>query len=250
MNKRVIAFFMIMLTICTIFTGCSFGNKKYYSDVPLDLVYSATLKNYLEVYDKNHDHNDTITKIFAVSQKYETVAGEERLVTYMEWRQQCEWYNTTSDISYTYLGIGDKSFVLNEETHSWQEETSTYYNFASNYTNIVNSDSFRYYMTSKIWLRYGNGIREFPDKYITAKTDEYIEYTWKDGEFFRISNDDYNVLLKYDYDTHKGSREIQEATFDVGSTLVPHLTNDGTTNGVKTEHIPYLDTITASMLAD
>ena len=114
---------------------------------------------------------------------------------------------------------------------------------------MADSDSFRYKMTSKLYLYSGGMGRELYDKYKTKTTDEYIEYICQDDETFWVSNDDYNVLLKYEYDTGLGSLEKHNATFNPGNTSVPHLTPDGTTEGATTEHVPYLNTITASMLA-
>ena len=105
-------------------------------------------------------------------------------------------------------------------------------------------------MTNRLWLRKGNSFRELPTRYKTEVTDEYIEYVCKDDELFRVSNDEYNVVLKYYFDTKLGSIEDHNATFELNSTQVPHLTNDKTTNGAKTEHIPYLNTITSEMLAN
>ena len=257
-KKFTILLLTVFLLPCLLLsTACAnlFGNKPtlYYSDVPLDLVYSATLKRVLEV-DRGTDPVTTerTTDLFAVAQKYETVAGEERFVTYVEWRQIGDWSRTQADNSYTFLHVEGKTFVLNEE-NVWKPESeigSMFYDYNSRYANIVNSDSFRYMMTADIWLRTGGTHRHFYDKYKTKTTSEYIEYVFSGDETFRISNDKYNVLLYYSYDTQKGSRQVHEATFNVNDTSVPHLTPNGSVNGAHTSVVPYLDTITAEMLED
>ena len=77
--------------------------------------------------------------------------------------------------------------------------------------------------------------RDFPKRYKTEETDEYMEYKFKnDDETFRISNNMYHVLLQYSMNTHKGYEVSHNATLDLGT---------------PTFDIPYLGTITAGMLA-
>ena len=257
MKKKFIALlFAILILPCSfLLSACNpwrLVNDIYYSDVPLDLVYSATLHHYLETRNEAHDFTETTTTLYAVSQKYETVAGENYLVTYVEWRQIGHWWMYggpyDSDESRTFIHVAGKTFVW--EGDDWVEPTSSYYTYESIYLNINDSDSFRYNMTNKLWSRFGNMHRELPKKYKTQTTSEYIEYVCKDNEIFRVSNNKYNVLLKYSYDTHLGSIETQDATFNVNSTSVPHLTANGAVNGAPTGTIPHLDKITAAMLAD
>lgn len=238
---------LLIFPISFLFVGCGGDYKIYYPDVPLDKVFSATLDYHLEAYD----YQDKTTTLYAVAQKYETICGQERFVTYVEWREIGEWRRGSSDKSITFLRVGDKTFVLNTDDNVWENEpesTFDFYTFKSIYLNIADSSSFRYKMTSKLFLYSGGGGRELPNKYKTETTDEYIEYVCKDNEIFRISNNANNVLLKYDYDTHLGSLEKHNATFNLDSTKVPHLTPDGTTGGAPTEHVPYLNTITPGML--
>ena len=122
MKKKIFALLLsVFLPICVMLSACSLKSYDvYYSYVPLDITYSATLTNYLEVQNSAHpDFKESTTTLFAVSQKYETVAGQQRFVTYVEWRQIGHWYNNESDISYTFLHIGDKTFILNEDGNAW-----------------------------------------------------------------------------------------------------------------------------------
>ena len=252
MKKKIIALLGIAITL----TSCSLGKDydEYYSDVPLDLEYSATLYNRLETLTNDDpDKKDVTTNLYAVSQKTTTIAGTTDLATYVEWRQIGVWYNYDHlvDTSYTYLHFKDKTFALNDE-NKWveQEKVVAYepYQYISRYSNITDSDSFRYKMTANLFLRKGALTRHLYHKYKTATTSEYIEYVCPGDEIFRVSNDKYNVCLKYYFDTKLGSIENQVATWEVGSKEVPHLSPDGTTNGAKTSEIPYLDTITKEML--
>ena len=78
---------------------------------------------------------------------------------------------------------------------------------------------------------------------IDIKQIRYIEYTFQGDEVIRVSNDEYNVCVKYYFDNVKyASLNSQEATWEPGETNVPHI------NGAKTGEIPHLDTITKEML--
>ena len=262
-NLFAILFALFVLPLSFILAACGDKYTDYYANVPLDLVYSATATEYLEVTNKAHDDFKETTKTFyAVSQKYETVAGEERLVTYVEWRKIGHYWMYggpyDSDVTYTFLHIGSvengKTFYWNESENNWKAgDPSPYYSYSSIYSNRTNSDSFRYQMESPLILYYGGTVRNLYDKYKTETTKEYIEYVCKDNEIFKISNDRYNVCLKYEFNNVKhGSKNTHDATWNVGSTEVPHLTtgDNPTTNGAKTSHIPHLDKITAAMLED
>lgn len=91
--------------------------KHYGLLVPLDLVYCGTCEHYLQT-DRPHSDPgvcDKTKNLFAVAQKYETVVDESRLVTYMEWRQICEYgWENEPDNSHTFLYIHDveKTFAL------------------------------------------------------------------------------------------------------------------------------------------
>ena len=267
MTKQIFASMLVvlMLPLCFMFTAC--GNKKFYANVPLDEVYNATLTHYLEVEQDGHPENkDKMTDLYAIAQKYETIAGESRFVTYIEWRSINDWYNNSTladtDYEFHYLHIADKVFVWYEAENRWLTEAQAdalgsvdpdfihYREYSKVYSNRTDSFSFRYMMESPIILYVGATNREFPDRYKTATTNEYLEYVFPGDELFRISNDKYNVCIKYDYDTKCGSLTRHDATWNPGSTLVPHLTPDGHTTGATTEHIPHINLITAEMLAD
>ena len=263
MKKKLLAliFALFILPCAFLLSACNHGTV-YYANVPLDLVYCATATEYLETTNEAHDNfKEKTTTLYAVSQKYEMIAGENRFVTYVEWRQIGHWWMYggpyDSDKSYTFLNVGGvdgKVFVWDEDNNNWhQGDLSSIYTYSSRYSNRTNSDSFRYKMESPLFLYYGATGRELHDKYKTETTDEYIEYVCKDNEIFRVSNDKYNVCLKYEFDNVRyGSKNMHNATWEVGSTDVPHLTTGvtPTTNGAKTSHIPHIDKITAAMLAD
>ena len=241
-----------LLSTSLVLTACNKAYDVYYADVPLDLVYSGTLTDILITQsNKDKTKSDKTTMTYAVAQKYENILGEEKFVTYVEWRMIGEWYGwDLVDNSYTYLNIGDTTLVLNEAGNAWvkEEDRTIYtYTYKTVYVAYDRSDSFRYKLTAPVFLRNGGSIRELPQKYKTKVTDEYIEYVCKDDETFHISNNKYNVVLKYYYDTKLGSINDQEATFNVGDTKVPHLNNDGSVGGPTTEHVPYLNTITPEL---
>lgn len=243
MRRKLLVLLMVIvvLSCCVIFASC--GTRRittYYPEVPLDLEYSGSLTNVLEV--EQSDHTDITTITCAVAQKYETVAGENRFVTYIEYREIGNWGSQQADTLKTYLHIGDKTFEL--EGNAWVPSTTTmFFTYEDVYVNLANySDSYRSLMTNDL---FGRDLNE---KYRVETTDKYIKYVCQDEETFVISNDKYNVILGYYYDTKLGSKESQTATFDVGSTMVPHLKADGSVGGDPTEHVPYLNTITPSML--
>jgi len=260
MKRKILALLLTLfvLPFSFLFAGCDKDYTVYYPNVPLDETYCATLDHVLESFKSNDiEHKDTIHDLYAIAQKYEMVAGESRFVTYVEWRSISRFWRSSSetyednDTSITFLHIGNKTFTL--ENDEWVAESGWIYTYESIYSNIANSDSFRYKMTSHLFLYSGGGGRNLHDKYKTETTSEYIEYVCPGNEIFRISNDTYNVTLKYHFyniGTTLGSREEHNATFEPGSNSVPHLTPDETTNGAKTGIVPYLDTITAAMLED
>ena len=243
MKRKLLVLLMVavVLSCCIIFASCNItGITTYYPELPLDLGFSGSLTNILQV--EINGHTETTTTTFAVAQKYEMVAGESRFVTYVEWRQIGDWGSTQADNSKTYLHIGDKTFEL--EGNTWvPSTTTTYYTYEDIYVNLAkSSSSYRSMMVNKLFGR------ELNDKYKTETTDKYIKYVCSGDETFIISNDKYNVILGYYYDTKLGSKETQDATFDVGSTIVPHLKADGSVGGDPTPTVPYIDTITPSML--
>lgn len=241
MKRKLLVLLMVVLVMsCTItMTACN-RITTYYPDLPLDLEFNGTLTYELEV-DRPENQVDKIITTFAVAQKYETVAGERRFVTYVEWRQKISG-TSTGDNSRTYLHISDKTFRF--EDSAWVEAPTTgYYNYDEVYVNLAkSSDSYRALMVNKLFGRQLN------NKYKTETTNAYIKYVGHDGEMFMISNDKYNVILAYEFDTHLGSRQRQTATFKVGSTAVPHLKSDGSTGAPDTDYVPNLDQITPAML--
>ncbi len=262
---------LFVLPFGFIFVGCEFpffdkNFTVYYPEVPLDETYCATLDHVLETFKSNDlEHKDTTHNLYAIAQKYETVAGESRLVTYVEWRQINHWWKAADeeyenyDTAITFLNVRivdgenviNKTFTL--ENNEWVKEEGWFYTYENLYSNIGNSDSFRFKMTSHLFRYSGGTGRELHDRYKTATTSDYIEYVCPGNEIFRISNNKYNVTLKYHFysvGSEIGSHEEHDANFEPGSNSVPHLTNDGTTNGTKTVVVPYLNTITAAMLAN
>ena len=272
MKRKILSFILALfiLPCCFLLSACNlFGlfNDIYYSDVPLDKVFNATMTHYLES-TSGTGFLDKTTTLYAVAQKYETVAGTQYLVTYVEWKILMHFESGDHQYSEKFLHVTDgsydgKTFIYNEQDDCWETEAqrntrasldteddikTPFNNYGQAYLYINDSFSFRYKMTSNLWLRSALGPRQLPKKYITERTSEYIEYVCKDNEIFRVSNDKYNVLLKYYYDTGLGSLESQEATFNLNATTVPHLTNDNKTTGAHTDHVPYLNTITSAMM--
>ena len=239
MKRKLLVLLMVVvvLSCCIIFASCN-ANKitTYYPDLPLSLEFSGSLTNVLEVELNGHWETTTIT--CAVAQKYETVAGESRFVTYIEYREIGDWGSQQADTARTYLHVGDKTFLLQGTT--WVDAPNDpYFGYDEVYVNLASSSSsYRSLMTNDLFGRQLN------EKYRVETTDKYIKYICSDDETFVISNDDYHVILGYYYDTKLGSKESQTATFDVGSTTVPHLKADGSVGGETTDVVPYLDTIT------
>ena len=235
----IVSILLIIVLCCSIFVGCNLVKKihRYYPNLPLDLVFNSTSTDYIEVFKNDPTKDSQTTTKYAVSQKYETILGVECFVIYVEYYELISIANIPQTPVYrTYLHVTDENKTFKLVGTSWVEAgDEQFFDYQSIYSNIGDSMSYRYKMTNEL------SGRDMVDKEITNKTDTYIEYTCKDNEIFWISNDNYNVLLKYEFYYKDETVKTHSATFNVGDTKVPHL--DGTTS----DHVPYLNTLTADM---
>ena len=224
MKKKILSFALatLMLSSCLLFSGCLNSYKTYLAVVPTDRPFYSTLNYTTKSERDNYDREYN----FTVIRKSATVAGEVRDVIYVEYSSENK-LNHDYDTEYTLLFVAGKSFYLDENT--WQRDVSSLWTkWSEAYGSMSNSETYVYLMTQPI-----NG-RNFYDKYKTAETSEYLEYTFNyDEETFRISNNMYHVLLHYHIKTdvfeenHNATLVLEESNF-----AIPHLT-----------------TITAEMLA-
>ena len=156
-------------------TACKFGAKNYYSFVPLDKVFAATLVDILKTDYNDPEKKDVTTRYYAVSQRYAVVAGESRFVTYVEFKQDADWAKHDpewGDVEHTFLYFHaeEKTFELDDTNH-WVKETVGQFNypFKDVYLNQACTDSFRYKMIEPLG---GPGYavpRDFYDRYQTDK---------------------------------------------------------------------------------
>ena len=159
-----------------------------------------------------------------------TICGEVRDVIYVEYSfvdnrgELSDWSRT---LLYFYDGTDGHVFSYNGT--QWEIYQGSFGDkWGDIYGSMSAPGSFVYELTQDI-----NG-RNFPKRFKTATTNDYIEYTFNDyEETFRISNDPYHILLYYNYE-YQTSHEVKQASFDYGN---------------PTDVIPHLDTITANMLA-
>lgn len=222
MKKNII----MMLVACLAFLPCSFGftgcraMDHYRAYIPNDQPYYATL-NYKctgETYDWEQDYK--------VTQTQATVAGQTRDVIYIEYYYD-DKLNDTYDREYTLIYVASKSFYL--DGTAWQPDVSSLWTkWSEVYGSMSKGGTYVDYMVNGVW------DRDFPQD-IKTTTDDYIEYKFKnDEETFRLANNEYHYILYYYMKTDK--LEINQ--------------NATVTLGTPTTTIPYLNTITAEMLAD
>lgn len=224
MKKKILSFALVivMLASCFLFSGCFNSYKTYFAVVPSDQPFYSTLTYTMKSQRDNYDREYN----FNVIRKAATVAGQERDVIYVEYSHD-DKLNDYYDANYTLLFVAGKSFYLDGD--SWQkDESSLWTKWSTVYGSMSKSGTYVYMMTEPI-----NG-RNFYNKYKSAETSEYLEYTFNhDEETFRISNNMYHVLLHYHMKT--SVHEINHnATLVLGNSSFV---------------IPHLSTITAEMLA-
>ena len=228
MKKKPIA--ILILTLCFIVEslflyGCKFSFVKkdnYFAVVPTDTYYKATLTTHNENSIGNYD------KSWKVLRKPVNVLEENCDVIYVEYSLTDnihENYNTSIILMYI------KSTVLKFDGEKWvkNDETSFVTRWSHVYGSYSSAGTFVEEMTGKV-----NG-RDFPVKYKTNTTEDYIEYTFpNDNEVFRISNNIYHLCLYY--------------TFDYNDT---HISQNGSIELKNpTDEIPALNTITESLFND
>jgi len=225
MKKRFLVFLLALLMLPTalLFTGCR-KMDHYRAVVPSDQSFYSILdyssKNLEDPCKYDFDVH------FKVVRKHAVVAGEEREVIYVEYNYN-DNLNDYYDNSETLIYVASKSFYL--DGNEWKADVSSMWTKWSHvYGAMGKAGTYVEYMTNRIW------DRDFPAD-SKKVTDDYIEYKFKyDEETFKISNNEYHVLLGY----HMKSR--YEET-DQTATLVLGESNFA---------IAHLDTITAAMLAD
>lgn len=224
MKKKILSFvFAIMIMAsCFLLSGCLNSYKTYLAVMPTDQHFYSTLNYTMKSERDNYDREYN----FTVIRKTATVAGQERDVIYVEYSND-DKLNDYYDLNYTLLYVAGKSFYL--EGNSWQkDESSLWTRWSTVYGSMSNSGTYVYMMTEPI-----NG-RNFYNKYKSAETSEYLEYSFnRDEETFRISNNIYHILLNYHLKT-----SVHEINHN--ATLVLGESNFA---------IPYLSTISAEMLA-
>lgn len=211
--------FVLMFAFVPFLTGC--GNNTYLAVVCTDKQYKATMSY------NNKAENGEFTKYWTVLRKDVTVCGAEHTAIYIEY-SFVDNDDNSNNYDRTLMCINGN--VLSLVGSAWQSYTGS---FGDKWSDIYGSmnqpSSFVYELTQPI-----NG-RNFPTKYKTATTDEYIEYDFKKyNEKFKISNDMYHICLYYNFE-YGQTRNHQEATFVYGA---------------PTDTIPHLDTITPEMIAD
>ena len=211
MKKRflVLLLALFVLPCAFIFTGCGKMNR-YISCVPDDQAYSATL-HYTAVSSAletdrpyNFEYNISVVK------KTTTVDGQEKMVIYLDYTWTDHTDASESHYKLLFVQGGNDSYRLNGE--NWEKEGAL-----PNWNDCY-VDVFVSYMT------YARGF-DFPEKYKTKETKDYIEYKFKnDEETFKISNDAYHVLLGYHMKSKWGEYN-QTATLTLGESnfAIPYI---------------------------
>ena len=225
MKKRVfgIVLILVVVIVATVgLTSCINRMDNYFSVVPTDTDYIATL------YYRNQNSLGDYTKNWKVIRKSASIVGEMRTVIYVEFAYE-DLIEHYGDYSRKLLYVNGKVLGVNSEGTAWEPYTGS---FGDKWSDIYGSmsapESFVYEMTQKI-----NG-RDFPVKY-KKETSDYIQYDFeRDNEVFRISPDIYHLLLYYTFD-YGETHSRHEATFVLGT---------------PSDSIPFTDTITAEMIAN
>ena len=226
-NKK----FLLSLAICFVFSsvfllsGCIFRPYvTYLAVVPTDQYYKATLTYRSESPSGDHTNNWTVIR------KQANICDQDYDVIYVEYSfvdNRGELSNWSRTLLYFYDGAEGHVFSYNNS--QWENYQGSFGDkWGDIYGSMNKPGSFVYELTQDI-----NG-RDFPTRFKTETTNEYIEYTFNhDDEKFRISNDPYHILLYYNFE-YQTTHIVKEASFVYGSPA---------------DIIPNLNTITAEMIA-
>ena len=225
MKKRIFMIFFAFI-LCSMFclSGCFFKNN-YLSVVSTDRDYKATL-----TYRSKTSSADYI-RDWKVLRTKANICGEQRQVIYIEYsitNQDNHTYDYELTLMFVQVEGGGKVFALKDG--NWQKHTGS---FGDKWSDIYGSYSapsrFVYELTQDI-----NG-RDFPKRFKTAETSEYIEYTFdKYNERFKISNDMYHICLEYNF-AYETTLITKQASFVYGTPA---------------DTIPNLSTLTTAVFED
>ena len=218
-----IAFAVLMLSTCFLMTGCFNQKDTYLAVIPTDQYYTATLS-----YRRQNSTSDYLEN-WKVVRKQANICDNNYDAIYVEY-SFADNNDDSHDYSRTLLYIYHQcsGLVFSHDGSQWERYSGSFGDkWADIYGSMSKPGSFVYEMTADI-----NG-RDFPKRYKTAETEEYIEYTFsRDQEKFRISNDPYHILLYYNFE-YQDTHLLKQATIQYNSTDI----------------IPDLNTITAEKLA-
>ena len=147
MKKRALCIVLALVVVLTAtigLTSCINRMDNYFSVVPTDRDYLATL-NY-----RNQTTNGDYTKTWKVIRKSANICGEMREVIYVEFAYS-DAYNHTHDYTRKLLYVNSTVLGVNEAGTAWQPYTGS---FGDKWSDIYGSysapESFVYEMTQKI----------------------------------------------------------------------------------------------------
>lgn len=191
----------ILISIPLLLSSCNMGNKTYYSYLPYEEYYKATL-NYVA---ENKNGGGSLSLNWTVLRKGAHICDADYDVIYVVFHRVSNELVTDRTLMY----VNGCPLVYADST--WNKETDFLWNWASIYGGQSAPGSFVYEATQHI-----NG-RVFADKYKKSETSEYIEYDFQDNleERYKIANNQYYYGLYYHLNNDVSETTIQ-GTFNLG----------------------------------